>query len=96
MVADAVRLDARMIGADVVLTGEGAVDASSFGGKVTGEVARRARSLGVRCVIVAGRVDVSQEWLTQNGVHVVPLSEGSPPEVAVGEAAREALRGLLD
>jgi glycerate 2-kinase len=44
---------------DVVVTGEGTVDATTSEGKAPGEVARRAADKGVRCVVFGGRVQAS-------------------------------------
>lgn len=44
-------------GYDLVVTGEGAVDATTSRGKAPGEVARRCAAAGVRCVVFAGRVE---------------------------------------
>jgi glycerate kinase len=41
---------------DLVVTGEGTVDATTARGKAPGEVARRCRDAGVRCVVFGGRV----------------------------------------
>jgi glycerate kinase len=41
----------------LVVTGEGAVDATSSRGKAPGEIARRCLAAGVRCVVFGGRVD---------------------------------------
>jgi glycerate 2-kinase len=41
---------------DLVVTGEGTVDATTVRGKAPGEVARRCRDAGVRCVVFGGRV----------------------------------------
>jgi glycerate kinase len=41
---------------DLVVTGEGTVDATTGLGKAPGEVARRCREAGVRCVVFGGRV----------------------------------------
>jgi glycerate 2-kinase len=41
---------------DLVVTGEGTVDVTSARGKAPGEVARRCRAAGVRCVVFGGRV----------------------------------------
>ena len=41
---------------DVVVTGEGTVDATTFRGKAPGEVAQRCANAGVRCVVFGGRV----------------------------------------
>src|SRR5262245_52698735 len=41
---------------DLIVTGEGAVDATTVRGKAPGEVARRCRAAGVRCVVFGGKV----------------------------------------
>jgi glycerate kinase len=56
LVADEVGLDDALEGADLVVTGEGFVDAQSFEGKVVGGVAERAGAAGVPVVVVAGEV----------------------------------------
>jgi glycerate kinase len=43
-------------GFDLVVSGEGTVDATTIRGKAPGEVARRCRVVGVRCVVFGGRV----------------------------------------
>jgi glycerate 2-kinase len=57
---------------NLVVTGEGTVDATTARGKAPGEVARRCREAGVRCVVFGGRV---VEPLA--GVETIPLS-GDP------------------
>ena len=57
----------RAAGADVVVTGEGAVDRTTFTGKAPGEVARVCRELGVRCVLFGGRVEEEFEALALSG-----------------------------
>jgi glycerate kinase len=44
-------------GADLVVTGEGRVDATTALGKAPGEVARRCVAAGVRCAVFGGVVD---------------------------------------
>lgn len=56
LVADAVGLADRIEGADLVVTGEGFVDAESFHGKVVGGVVELAASAGVPALIIAGEV----------------------------------------
>jgi glycerate kinase len=56
LVADEVGLDDALEGADLVVTGEGFLDAQSFEGKVVGGVAERAAAAGVPVVVVAGEV----------------------------------------
>ena len=56
-IAETIGLPASIAGADLVITGEGRFDGQSAGGKAPVEVARIARSSGVRCALVAGLVD---------------------------------------
>jgi glycerate 2-kinase len=46
-------------GYDLVVTGEGTVDATTARGKAPGEVARRCAEAGTRCVVFGGRVDTA-------------------------------------
>ncbi|HEY5155535.1 MAG TPA: glycerate kinase, partial [Acidimicrobiales bacterium] len=55
VVAEEVALFDRLEGADLVITGEGFLDAESFDGKTVGGVAHLAAALGIRCLAVAGR-----------------------------------------
>jgi glycerate kinase len=55
LVLTAVGFDPR--GHDLVVTGEGTVDATTMRGKAPGEVARRCAVAGVRCVVFGGRVE---------------------------------------
>ncbi|HXK24023.1 MAG TPA: glycerate kinase [Myxococcota bacterium] len=56
-VLEAVRFRERAAAADLVVTGEGAVDRTTFEGKAPGEAVRVCRELGVRCVVFGGRVE---------------------------------------
>jgi glycerate kinase len=56
LVIDAVGLRDRLRGADLCLTGEGSLDASSAFGKTAVGVAEMARSLGVPCLALAGAI----------------------------------------
>ena len=53
---DLVGFDETLPGHDLVVTGEGQIDATTAEGKATGEVARRCAAVGVRCVVFGGRV----------------------------------------
>jgi glycerate 2-kinase len=57
LVAELVGLDAAMAGAEIVLTGEGALDAQSAAGKAPMHVHARARAAGARVFAVAGRIE---------------------------------------
>jgi glycerate kinase len=54
VVADAIELEARIEGADLVVTGEGLLDDESFHGKAVGGVAALAEAAGVPVLVVAG------------------------------------------
>ena len=56
-VLERVGFDAALAKADLVVTGEGALDRTSRVGKATGEVIRRARAARKTVAVVAGRVD---------------------------------------
>jgi glycerate 2-kinase len=58
-VADRLGLDDAIARADLVITGEGRLDASSFRGKVVGGVAGRARAQGRTAVAIVGDRDPS-------------------------------------
>ena len=49
-------LDARLRVADLVITGEGCIDESTFMGKGVGEIVRRCRQLKMPCVALAGNI----------------------------------------
>src|SRR5579871_1272814 len=55
-VADRVDLDRKLAEADLVITGEGLVDATSLTGKVVGGVLERAAKAGVHALVAAGDV----------------------------------------
>jgi glycerate kinase len=54
LVADAVGLEQRMAGADLVIAGEGRLDAQTGFGKAPWEVARLARQAGIPVIAIAG------------------------------------------
>jgi glycerate kinase len=55
-VLDLLGFDDRLAGHDLVVTGEGQIDATTAEGKAPGEIARRCSAAGVRCVVFGGRV----------------------------------------
>lgn len=58
LVADRLELDAHLAQADLVVTGEGLLDATSFTGKVVGRVLARAAAAGKETLVVAGDIAV--------------------------------------
>src|SRR3954453_6216348 len=57
LVLDEIRFDPS--GYDLVVTGEGALDETTWAGKAPGEVVRRCRDAGVRCELFSARDDFS-------------------------------------
>jgi glycerate kinase len=68
LVIQAVGLEARMRGAGLCLTGEGALDASSAFGKTAVGVARLARSLGCPTLALAGSIGPGAEAVLAEGI----------------------------
>ena len=56
LVLDVIRFDDRARDADLVVSGEGTIDKTTFDGKAPGAVLRRCRALGVRCELFGGIV----------------------------------------
>ncbi|MDW3220691.1 MAG: glycerate kinase [Acidimicrobiales bacterium] len=70
LIADAVELYDQIESADLVVTGEGRLDESSFAGKVVGGVASLAAAAGVPVIAVVG-----QSALTDPPIPVIDLTE---------------------
>jgi glycerate kinase len=77
VVADVLSLDERLDGVDLVVTGEGHLDATSLEGKVVGGLLRDAAAAGVSGrAVIAGRVDGdARAALEEEGVVVRSLVE---------------------
>jgi glycerate kinase len=75
----------RVVGADLVVTGEGRIDGQSSYGKLTGAVTAAARHAGVPVVAVAGGLGTGHETLGLDAIAVA--SEGVP----IAQAMREPL-----
>jgi glycerate kinase len=88
-VAEATALPAAIAAADLVLTGEGRLDAQTLAGKAPVGVARRARAAGRRVIALAGSVAVNQNT-NQEFDAVVPITAGP---MTLDEAMRDA--GIL-
>jgi glycerate kinase len=83
VVADEVDLAGAVEEADLVVTGEGHLDAQSFDGKVVGGVAALAAELGVPVLAVAGEVDAD----VADRLWTVSLVERYGVEAALARAA---------
>jgi glycerate 2-kinase len=80
-VARTLRLERRAADADLVITGEGAVDASSFEGKVVGTVLGLADVVRTPAVVLCGRAEVAPP-----GVDLVSLTATQGADAALGNA----------
>jgi glycerate kinase len=83
IVIETVGLDARVGAADLVITGEGRLDAFSLRGKVVSGILDRARRHRVPAAILCGRADVAVD-----GVLVGSLAERFGEERSRSQAAR--------
>jgi glycerate kinase len=106
VVADACGLDGALEGVDLVVTGEGRLDVTSFAGKVVGGVLEWSADAGVPNVaVVAGQVteDARDEMALHGGAQLLALTDRvwqsaetfSRAAVLVEEAAFEAGRRVL-
>jgi glycerate kinase len=84
LVLRAIRLDERLRGAALAVTGEGRVDATTLEGKAPAAVAAACRRAEVRCAVFGGRLDLPSNTVLQGGIELYALS-GDP------ERAREDL-----
>lgn len=79
--------------ADLVVTGEGTVDRSTFEGKAPGEVVQFCRAEGIRCALFGGRVAEAPDDVE---VHELSGEPERAPEdlVELGERLARALLGV--
>jgi glycerate kinase len=87
VVAEAAGLEARIRQADVVITGEGRLDAQTAFGKTPQYVARAASEAGRPVICLAGSVDAGYDTSTALFDEVEALSDGTGPLPSPAEAA---------
>jgi glycerate 2-kinase len=94
LVLELVGLDAALGRADLVITGEGSLDAQSLRGKTPIGVARAADRFGVPVLAVAGQSSLTQAQLASAGIDAAyPLSALQPdPAVSIRDAPRLLFR----
>jgi glycerate 2-kinase len=79
LILDLINFDAHVVGADLVVTGEGSLDEQSLAGKAPIGVARAAARAGVPVVAVAGRLQLSSQRLQEAGISAAyALSDVEP------------------
>jgi glycerate kinase len=89
LVAERLGFAELLAGVDVVVTGEGRLDATSFTGKVVGRVLESARTSGIEALVVAGDVAPGAS------IDAVSLVERYGPERALAEPA-ECLAEIVE
>ncbi|MGH2920144.1 MAG: glycerate kinase, partial [Solirubrobacteraceae bacterium] len=92
-VLDALGVDARVREAQLVVAGEGRLDDQSFGGKIVGELVRRARAADVPIHAVAGSSTLAEDDWQRVGLERVWVA--STP-AAITAAGHELGAGALD
>ncbi|MEV6068069.1 glycerate kinase [Nocardia sp. NPDC052001] len=95
VVLDLVDFPAQLAGADLVVTGEGSLDAQSLNGKAPMGVATAARRAGVPIVAVAGRVQLTPDQLRAAGFTAAyALTDLEPDPVRCMADAAELVRRI--
>lgn len=94
-VLECVGFDGAVEGADLVVTGEGHIDSQTLFGKLPMGVCRRAKSIGVKTIAIAGMADDIPRLLNAGfsailPIHSqpIPLEEAMKPDVAAEAIAR--------
>jgi len=99
-VLDLLEFERKLVGTDLVITGEGRTDAQSAMGKAISAVSRRASAAGVCVAVISGALGEGAERILELGVSdlVQAMPEGQALEDAMANAADNlaaAARGYL-
>ncbi|MEM7466676.1 MAG: glycerate kinase [Pseudomonadota bacterium] len=86
VVADMVNLDERIQASDIVITGEGALDAQTAHGKAPAGVARRAKQYDIPVIAIGGMLAESAHVLLEGQIDAIEASVTRP---CAGESALE-------
>jgi glycerate kinase len=87
-VLDLAEFDQKLLGTDLVISGEGRTDAQSAMGKVISVLARRCKAASVPLVLLSGSVTAEADSLKELGVAemIAITPEGMPLDQAMAEA----------
>jgi len=90
IVFEALQLEKRLEGADLVITGEGRMDRQDLHGKAPLEVAKRARAAGLPCIAVVGSTGRDYHVVYEHGIDAVIGTVNRPMAMdrAVAESSR--------
>jgi glycerate kinase len=90
---DGCGLEAALAKADLLVTGEGCLDAQSLQGKLPAVLAGRARAMGKPCVAVVGRCALSERAWRRAGFSAVLVAPGGDA-VSAAKALERAAAGI--
>lgn len=93
-IMDQLQIDAVIDGADLILTGEGCIDATSFQGKCLHELLNRAKQQGKPVVAIAGRSTLTPEDLQAAGIQASATL--LPESAAEGEVSPSPYLDLIE
>lgn len=104
MVLDAIGFDDIILGADLVITGEGRVDSQTLTGKTPFGVAQHAHRQRIPVVVIGGSVEIDVLQVREAGFNDViqvtpldmPLSVAMRPEVAAENVYNAIIKYLTD
>lgn len=86
MVLDAIHFDSIIAGADLVITGEGRIDAQTAMGKTPIGILGRAGKQGIPVIAIAGKVEYSESVSSMGFASLVQVTpDGMPLETAMSE-----------
>ena len=91
-VLDLLKFDEKMVGSDLLITGEGHTDAQSAMGKAISALTRRARAAGVRVAVISGALGEGAEKMLELGVD--DLIQATPAGQSLQEALAYAAENL--
>jgi glycerate kinase len=93
IIAESVKLRERIEGCDLVITGEGRLDAQTVNGKTPAGVAKVARQAGVPCIAICGCVGEGYEAVHKIGIEsVIPVAHGFYDPENPSKGAHERIR----
>ena len=96
LIADELRLFEHIEHADVVITGEGRLDAESFDGKVVGGVTEMAHEVGARVIVVAGDISTTSDDNLCDQDVAISLSARFGVDTAMARPAQSSAQAVRD
>jgi len=92
IVLDSIQFDTALKNADIVITGEGKVDAQSLMGKVISGIAKRCTQANVPLIVLAGEIDASALRSHEHGVSALFSIMHGPMSLEDAMHTKTALR----